>query len=199
MLLTLPNLLTLLRLLLAPFVGVFLGMEQAWAVWVGSALFAVAALTDGVDGWVARRYRQSTPEGAFLDPLADKVLVLAVLLPLSWLEIAPVWMVIILVVRDIATTLLRWYSLQQGEPVRTLPAARVKTFVQMSSLAFIVVLLSLWRGGDAASAAVAERLLFGELVWGLFLVMTLLALWTLVLYGWRYRWVFVGLRDRMRS
>jgi CDP-diacylglycerol--glycerol-3-phosphate 3-phosphatidyltransferase len=199
MLLTVPNLLTLARLLVAPFVAVCLGMEQSWAVWGGVVLFALAAATDGLDGWIARRYAQSTPEGAFLDPLADKVLVVSVLLPLSWWMIAPVWMVVILVLRDICTTLLRWYSLQQGTPVRTLPAARVKTFIQMSGLALVLFLLALWRGGDESLAPTAEELLYGPIVWGFFLVMTLLALWTLGLYAWRYRWLLAELRSLFRA
>ncbi len=196
MVLTLPNALTLLRLLLAPFVGIFLGMESAWAVWTGALLFAAAALTDGIDGWIARTYNQSTLEGAFLDPLADKVLVLSVLLPLSWLEIAPVWMVVVLVGRDVCTTLLRWYSLSHGKPVRTLRSARVKTFVQMSGLWLVVMLLALWRTGIEPHAAWARTLLYGWPVWGFFCLVTLLALWTLGLYGWRYRFLLQRVRQQ---
>lgn len=196
MVVTVPNVLTLARLLLSPFVAVFLGMESVWAIWTGAALFAVAALTDGIDGWVARTYHQSTPEGAFLDPLADKVLALSVLLPLSWLEIAPVWMVVVLVVRDACTTLLRWYLLSRGEPVRTLPSARVKTFLQMSGLWLVVFLLALWRTGVQPYAAQAGELLYGWPVWSFFLLVTLLALWTLGLYSWRYGRIVLGvLRD----
>lgn len=196
MVVTVPNVLTLSRLLLAPFVAVFLGMEVAWAVWMGVLLFAAGALTDGVDGWIARAYNQSTPEGAFLDPLADKVLALSVLLPLSWLEIAPVWMVVVLVVRDTCTTLLRWYSLSRGEPVRTLPSARVKTFLQMSGLWLVVVLLALWRTGIQPYAGWAGEFLYSWIVWGFFLLVTLLALWTLAVYGWRYREVLKALLQR---
>ncbi|MDW8224749.1 MAG: CDP-alcohol phosphatidyltransferase family protein [Bacteroidota bacterium] len=196
MVLTVPNLLTLLRLVLAPLVGVCLGGEQAWMVWVGAFLFAVAAITDGIDGWIARQYAQSTPEGAFLDPLADKVLALSVLLPLSWLGIAPVWMVIVLVVRDIAATLLRWYSLQQGKPVRTLFSAQVKTFLQMGGLAIVVFLLALWRGGGGY-AELAGILLFSDWLWAFFLAITLLALWTLGVYAWRYRNTIAALGGRL--
>ena len=184
---TYPNLLTLLRLGLAPPIALLLSMEDAWAVWSGAGLFAVAALTDSADGWIARRYGQSTLEGAFLDPLADKLVVLAVLGALLWWRVAPGWMVAILLLRDVATTLLRWYSLRRGEPVRTLPSARVKTFVQMLGLVFLVVLLALWRNGAAPHAQWAQELLFGWVAWSLLLGMTLLALWTLGLYGWRYR------------
>lgn len=194
---TLPNVLTLLRLVLAPFVALCLGVEKPWMVWLGASLFACAAVTDGLDGWIARRYAQGTPEGAFLDPLADKVLALAVILPLSWLGIAPVWMVVILVLRDVLTTLLRWYSLQQGEPVRTLAAARAKTFVQMSGLAAIVVLLALWRDGRHPHAAWAEQALYGPWVWSFFLAVTLLAVWTLGLYAWRYRSVVLASCERL--
>lgn len=166
-------------------------------VWMGAVLFACAAITDGLDGWIARRYAQGTPEGAFLDPLADKVLAMAVVLPLTWLGIAPVWMVVILVFRDVSTTLLRWYSLQQGKPVHTLAAARVKTFVQMSGLAMIVVVLALWRDGGQPHAAWAEAVLHGPWVWGFFLVVTLLAVWTLSVYAWRYRCVVLGSWERL--
>lgn len=195
MVLTVPNLLTLVRLLSAPFIAMCLGVEEAWLVWSGAILFAVAALTDGIDGWIARRYGQSTPEGAFLDPLADKVLVLSVLLPLTWVGIAPVWMVVILVLRDISATLLRWYSLQQGEPVQTLPAARLKTFVQMGGLVPIVLLLALWRGGEQSHAAFAEWILYSGWVQGFFLFIALLALWTLGMYVRRYARVLFAWRE----
>jgi cardiolipin synthase len=93
-----PNLLTFARLLLAPFVFA--------AIWSGQderalALFACAALTDGLDGLLARRFRQITPLGAYLDPIADKVLLSGVYLSLADRGSVPWWLVAVIFGRDI--------------------------------------------------------------------------------------------------
>jgi cardiolipin synthase len=95
---TIPNLLTLARLSLAPFVfAAILRGEHVQAL----ALFALAALTDGLDGMVARHFRQSTPLGAYLDPIADKFLLSGVYLSLAVAGSIPSWLVAIIFGRDL--------------------------------------------------------------------------------------------------
>ena len=95
---SLPNLLTIARLLLAPFI--FRAILDGRHV-VALVLFACAALTDGLDGILARRFRQTTSAGAFLDPIADKFLLSGVYLALALAGSVPWWLVIVVLGRDV--------------------------------------------------------------------------------------------------
>ncbi len=95
---TLPNLLTIARLLLAPFI--FAAIVSGRHV-LALTLFAVAALTDGLDGLLARRIHQITPLGAYLDPIADKVLLSGVYISLAVAGSIPSWLVVLILGRDI--------------------------------------------------------------------------------------------------
>jgi cardiolipin synthase len=95
---SLPNLVTLLRLLLVPVVAVLLAEQRYSAALV---VFAVGALSDGVDGWLARTLRADSQVGAILDPVADKTFVLAVVFVLAWAAILPLWLAIPLIGRDV--------------------------------------------------------------------------------------------------
>jgi cardiolipin synthase len=95
---TLPNLLTIARLLLAPFI--FAAIVNGRHV-LALSLFAVAALTDGLDGLLARRIHQVTPLGAYLDPIADKVLLSGVYISLAVAGSIPSWLVVLILGRDI--------------------------------------------------------------------------------------------------
>lgn len=95
--LTLPNLLTASRLVLVPFVVWNLAQgELEWAFW----LFVVAAVTDLLDGNLARLLNQKTVLGAWLDPIADKAMLLSTLLILVWLEVLPLWLGVLVALRD---------------------------------------------------------------------------------------------------
>jgi cardiolipin synthase len=93
----LPNALTLLRLVLVPFL-VYLLHDGAYAM--ALALFAFAGLTDAVDGYVAKHFHQETELGKFLDPVADKALVVALYISLTWLGWIPFWLMVAVVARD---------------------------------------------------------------------------------------------------
>lgn len=95
---SLPNLVTLLRLLLVPVVVVLLA-EQRYAA--AFAAFAVGALSDGIDGWLARRLRAESQVGVILDPVADKTFIVAVVFVLSWGAVLPLWVAIPLIARDV--------------------------------------------------------------------------------------------------
>jgi len=93
-----PNLITLLRLLLlAPFVLFLLDGKYAVALLV----FAVAGISDGIDGYLARGHGWSTPLGAILDPVADKLLMATSYLTLGWLQLIPLWIVVLVIGRDL--------------------------------------------------------------------------------------------------
>ncbi|WP_179221720.1 CDP-alcohol phosphatidyltransferase family protein [Inquilinus limosus] len=99
---SLPNLLSLARLVLAPVtIWLILDGRLVTAFW----MFVVAALTDAIDGILARRLEARTALGSYLDPIADKLLVVGTYLALSWMAALPVWLVVLVVARDIGLVL----------------------------------------------------------------------------------------------
>lgn len=137
---TIPNVLSVIRILLSPlFVYLFL-TDDVILKKLSLAIFFVAVLTDWYDGWYARKYKSISKLGIFLDPLADKVLTSFAFLLFFIKGIMPLWMVIIIAFRDILITLMRSYDEYKGYTIKTSMIAKVKTFVQMSYIFFILAL-----------------------------------------------------------
>ncbi len=144
--LNLPNLLTLFRIVLIPvFVGVYL-LPYAWVNGVAAMIFALAALTDWLDGYLARALNQTSPFGAFLDPVADKLMVAVALIvivdqnPTSW---PGVWLAIpaaVIVGREIAVSALREWMAELGARTRVAVSVigKVKTATQMVAILFLL-------------------------------------------------------------
>ena len=117
----LPNALTLGRIFLVPLLVVVLltkfegraGLRRAQGL-LGAAIFGLASLTDWLDGYLARRRRQVTALGQLMDPLADKLLVTAALVSLVQLDLAPAWMVAVILGRELAVTVLRSMAHARG-------------------------------------------------------------------------------------
>ena len=183
--LTLPNALTLLRVVLIPlFVALFF-LESASGQWLALAVFAVASITDFFDGWLARRLGQLSAFGRFLDPIADKLLVAAALLMLvgfgqiSGLVIIPA---VVILCREILVSGLREYlaGVAVGLPVSKL--AKWKTTVQMFALGFLIV-------GDAAHPFVSQSIpvrMVGEAGLWLAAAITLVTGWDYMRAGLRH-------------
>ncbi|MCX7999079.1 MAG: CDP-diacylglycerol--glycerol-3-phosphate 3-phosphatidyltransferase [Leptospiraceae bacterium] len=138
----LPNFLTGLRIVLVPFFITFLFQEPLYYKIIAFCIFLFASLTDLVDGYLARKWNQETEFGKFLDPLADKVLVLGAFITFITLnEQVEVWMVFLIVLRDMLITTLRYIAIQNNQSIRTTKMAKLKTFFQMVA---IIILLSLF-------------------------------------------------------
>lgn len=139
-----PNVLTIARIVLTPFLLALLMMDSLWGRMSALLLFIIAAISDYLDGQLARRYGVGSRLGRFLDPFADKVLVLgvfatlAVLLPAS----VPWWAVLIIALRDIVVTGLRTWAEANDRSLRTLPMAKLKTALQLLFLFTMVTLLA---------------------------------------------------------
>jgi CDP-diacylglycerol--glycerol-3-phosphate 3-phosphatidyltransferase len=130
------NVVTVVRLLVSPLLFAMIGHKPSgWLVWF---VWTALSLTDGIDGWIARRYG-TTRSGAFLDPLADKVLVLGALFSLVAVGRFPVWPVAIIAVREVFISLYRVYWGRRGLAVPARRSAKLKTLVQ--SLAVGAVLM----------------------------------------------------------
>lgn len=128
---TLPNLITLFRILLVPLV--------VWALLVGEyslafVAFLVAGVSDGVDGYIARRFDQRSELGAYLDPVADKALLVATFVVLGILEELPIWLVVLVVSRDALIMGAIMIALLMGTPIaiRPLFVSKTNTAVQIA-------------------------------------------------------------------
>ncbi|HEX7069791.1 MAG TPA: CDP-alcohol phosphatidyltransferase family protein [Rhodothermales bacterium] len=138
-----PNALTITRIVLTPLVlwllssGTF--VAHVWAL----VLFVIAATSDYLDGRLARSLGAGSRLGQFLDPLADKILVIGTFSVLAFKipHVVPWWAVIVIFLRDVALTLMRSWAESRGRSLRTLGAARVKTAVQLTFLIAMMVLL----------------------------------------------------------
>lgn len=138
----LPNFLTVIRILLVPVFIYFLFQEELIYNILAFTIFLVASITDLIDGYLARKWKQTTEFGKFLDPLADKVLVVGAFATFLILnEQVETWMLFLIVMRDMLITTLRYIGILQGKSVQTTKIAKLKTFFQMGA---IVVLLTLF-------------------------------------------------------
>jgi CDP-diacylglycerol---glycerol-3-phosphate 3-phosphatidyltransferase len=170
----LPNLLTMLRIVLIPvFVAVFY-IEASWAPYAAAGVFGTAALTDWLDGYLARRWGQTSPLGAFLDPVADKLMV-AVALIVS-LQADPRILialpVVVIIGREIAVSALREWMAEVGAraAVAVSTLGKIKTTAQMISIVLLIL----------------RESVFGPWVYGVGVVLVyvaaILTLWSMVVY-----------------
>ena len=139
----LPNILTLLRIAMIPVFIVVYYLPWEWHHLASAAIFALAALTDWIDGYFARKFNMVTPFGAFLDPVADKLIVAAALILLLEVHSTP-WFAlpaIIIIGREIVISALReWMAeLGSGQSVAVSTMGKVKTWVQMVAIAILLL------------------------------------------------------------
>ena len=109
-----PNVLTMLRIVAVPVIVVALLDETPNGDVIAAALFALAALTDGLDGYIARRRSQVTTFGKLMDPLADKLLIVAALIALVSLDRLAAWVAMVIIARELAVTGLRALAAERG-------------------------------------------------------------------------------------
>ncbi|MEO7125897.1 MAG: CDP-diacylglycerol--glycerol-3-phosphate 3-phosphatidyltransferase [Nakamurella sp.] len=143
-LMNLPNLLTMLRMLLVPiFVAVLFidGGNETSARWWAGAVFAVAAITDRYDGQIARSRGQVTDFGKIADPIADKALIGAALVGLSVLHEIFWWVTVVILVREVGITLLRFMILRYGV-IAASPGGKLKTLIQVVAIGLYIIPLN---------------------------------------------------------
>ena len=140
--LTVPNQLTILRILLIPFFLYFFTQQDVLAKLIGTILYFIAAATDWYDGFIARRLNVVTRWGQFMDPLADKLLISSALIAFAWIKFLQWWMVIAIISRDLIITSLRLFALQMGKSIVTSMTAKWKTFLQMTAIFIFLIYLN---------------------------------------------------------
>jgi cardiolipin synthase len=141
-----PIALTWLRIVLIPlFVGVYYFPDTWLSIfaknWLAMSIFAIAAITDWADGWLARRWGQTSAFGAFLDPVADKLMVAAALIVLVRLGRADAWLCMIIIGREIAISALREWMAQLGKSKSVAVAfvGKVKTVAQITAIVALLL------------------------------------------------------------
>jgi CDP-diacylglycerol--glycerol-3-phosphate 3-phosphatidyltransferase len=142
----LPNALTLGRIFLVPLLVVVLltqpdGRQLFGVSWqlLGALIFGIAALTDWLDGFLARRRHQVTEFGQWMDPLADKLLVTAALISLVQLDLAPAWMVAVILGREFAVTVLRSIAHGRGHSMPASQLGKIKLVAQVTAILVLIL------------------------------------------------------------
>jgi CDP-diacylglycerol--glycerol-3-phosphate 3-phosphatidyltransferase/cardiolipin synthase len=136
-----PTALTWLRIVLIPIFVVIYYLPDPWLSpvaknWTAMTIFAVAAITDWADGYLARRWGEVSAFGAFLDPVADKLMVAAALIMLVWLDRAEPYLAMIIIGREIAISALREWMAQlgKGKSIAVAFVGKIKTVAQMTAI-----------------------------------------------------------------
>jgi len=176
--LTIPTILTLFRIVLIPVLVLVFYWGNRWSNILACAIFVVGALTDILDGWIARRYQMFSAFGAFLDPVADKLAVtVALFLIVQWHHTVPIALLSAVIVgREITISALREWMAQMGDHglVKVAGLGKLKTIVQMTAISCLIfrepllglpifligewllgiaAALTLWSGADYLRAA----------------------------------------------
>ncbi len=137
--LTLPNGLTIIRILAIPIILLLLFYPERICRVITTLFFLLVAVTDTLDGYLARRRGMVTTLGKFLDPLADKLLIVAALIALIQARGIPTWMVIVIIGREISVTGLRGIAVSQGIVISASPLGKYKTFFEVLSISFLIL------------------------------------------------------------
>ncbi len=136
----LPNQLTVLRIILTPVFFILFLSDSPETKQISVIVFFIAALTDWYDGWLARKFNYITAWGKFWDPLADKILTSSAFIAFVILNLIPLWMVVLILLRDFTITLLRAVAGYKNIPFQTDNYAKWKTFFQMFFLYYLLIM-----------------------------------------------------------
>lgn len=135
----LPNLVTIGRVVLVPFVLLLIDNYSPLRTFLASLLYLGAAAGDALDGYLARKRNQVSVLGKFLDPLADKLIVTAVLVTMVALHRAPAWVVVVLIGRDLAINGLRSIASAQGLVIAASDGGKIKTALQLVAIMMLLI------------------------------------------------------------
>ena len=136
--LNVPNALTLFRILLVPVLVVALLDATDRGDLLAACVFALASMTDAIDGWLARRQRSITNFGKLMDPVADKLLIVASLVVLVSLDRVAAWIVMVIIAREFAVTATRMAATGQGVVIAANWWGKAKTIVQVIAIFFVI-------------------------------------------------------------
>ncbi len=159
------------------------------------AVFAVAAVTDIFDGYIARAYDVESKSGVFLDPLADKILTFAGFVCLPFIDPVqfPWWAIVLIVIRDVVVTVLRVYAEQKNIPIETRVSAKIKTLLQMIFL-YIALLIGVFLQADIMFSSHVHALMETFIMGWLMLLVVAVTVYTGIEYLYVNRHLFSSAR-----
>lgn len=135
----LPNALTILRIILVPLFVIFLLVKIPYGGYLAALVFIIASLTDSLDGYLARKWKQVTKLGIILDPLADKLLITAALISLVELGKVAGWIAIVILGREFAVSGLRIIKAEEGIIIAASKLGKIKTISQIIAVVIIIL------------------------------------------------------------
>ena len=138
--LNVPNVLTVLRILLVPVLVVALLNRTPNGDLLAAIVFAVASFTDALDGWIARRQKKVSTFGKLMDPLADKLLVTAALVSLVSLQRLSAWVAMVIIAREFAVTGLRQLAMEHGDVIPASAWGKIKTVAQVAMVLLLITI-----------------------------------------------------------
>ncbi|MCB2285786.1 CDP-diacylglycerol--glycerol-3-phosphate 3-phosphatidyltransferase [Clostridium algidicarnis] len=160
----LANKLTIVRIFLVPIFLIFITAQDIpYGTIIATVIFIIAALTDKLDGYIARSRNQITKFGKFMDPLADKLLVTAALISLVEYQIVPAWAAIVIIAREFAVTGLRTIAASDGNVIAASYWGKLKTVIQI-----IAIILLLLKVNIAAQPELTDKVYNSNLLKGFF-------------------------------
>ena len=145
-------------------------------------VFSFASLTDFFDGWSARKLKQESELGKFLDPLADKILVISTLVAFLLIDyLIPLWMIIVIIGRDVLVTVMRYIAVKKGMSIRTSRFGKIKTAFQMISI-LVIIMIFIVRG---SSMIIPEEIMSGH-------YMTFVPAFSVTISDMHDKWLIAG-------
>jgi len=177
-----PNLISLLRIFLMPLFLYLIFQPERSMKFAALIVFSIASLTDFFDGWSARKLKQESELGKFLDPLADKVLVISTLVAFLLIDyLIPLWMIIVIIGRDVLVTVMRYIAVKKGMSIRTSRFGKIKTAFQMISI-LVIIMIFIVRG---ANMTIPEEMMKGH-------YMSLVPAWSITVSNMHDKWLIAG-------
>ena len=203
---TLPNMLTLARICLTPVIALLPFIEGYWPKVIAFLIFLAAGASDVIDGYLARRYNEVSELGQLLDPIADKLLLFATLIPIFWLTrhptilvdyripwwgSLPVWVALLLVGREFLITGFRFFARRRGVVIPAMGAGKLKAVVQNVFIGATLFWFA-WKDVLAAHPWAGRFRIFWDQFHGAVVAVTLagailLTVYSLIVYLYRYR------------
>ena len=208
---TLPNILTLARICLTPVIALLPFIDGYEPKVIALVIFVAAAVSDVVDGYLARRYKQVSELGQMLDPIADKLLLFATLIPIFWITrhptilvdyripwwgSLPVWVALILVGREVLITAFRFFARRRGVVIPAAGPGKLKAVVQNVFIGATIAWFA-WKDALAAHRWAGWFRNFWDQFHGAVVAITLggavvLTVYSLIVYIYRYRALLKG-------
>jgi len=208
---TLPNILTLARIGLTPVIALLPFISGYWPKVIAFFTFIAVACTDIIDGWLARKYNQVSELGQLLDPIADKLMLFAMLVPIFWITrhptilvdyripwwgSVPVWALVLLVGRELSITAFRFFAKRRGIVIPAVGAGKLKAAVQNVFIGATIAWFA-WKDWLASHKFAGWFRTFWDQFHGALVSITLgvaiiLTVYSLAVYLYRYRRLITG-------